>query len=228
MAGLLSVPATRGEPGDGWGAGGGWGERGRGVREGPAEEARGPRGGDVEPAGGRPRRPGRGEPRRGRGLSAEGRSRRPRRTAPRVRPGRDQRRTPGRRGAARRRAGGVTAPGKRSREGFGRAPGVWPCARPCALAGAWRERLHGCCVGRPVAREAAGWGNPAASFPAGGGPVREVGLASRTVRERKSGTGRGTVSAPAVEWVRRSWGGCRSTGASRDQTGMNRLTWDGD
>lgn len=63
-----------------------------------------------------------------------------------------------------------------------RAPGVWPCARPCALARSLRERLHGCCVGRPAPLDAAGWGNTVASFPAGGGPVRGADCASRTWR----------------------------------------------
>ncbi|ROQ67359.1 hypothetical protein EDD93_1783 [Streptomyces sp. 840.1] len=48
---------------------------------------------------------------------------------------------------------------------FRRAPGVWPCARPCALAGSVRKRLHGCCVGRPVALDASGWGKPPSHSP---------------------------------------------------------------
>ncbi len=53
-----------------------------------------------------------------------------------------------------------------------RAPGVWPCARPCALLRPHRERFHGRCVGRPAVLDPVGWGNTAAYIPAGGGPVR--------------------------------------------------------
>lgn len=53
------------------------------------------------------------------------------------------------------------APG-RSGRGPPRAPcvhpGVWPCARTCALARSRRRRLHGCCVDRPAAFDAGGWG----------------------------------------------------------------------
>lgn len=46
-----------------------------------------------------------------------------------------------------------------------RAPRVWPCARPCALARSVRKRFHGCCVGRPAALDTAGWGKPPPHSP---------------------------------------------------------------
>lgn len=57
-------------------------------------------------------------------------------------------------GLARRPGGGTAGAGP----GAGRAPPVWPCARPCALAGAVSKRFHGACVGRPAALDSAGWG----------------------------------------------------------------------
>lgn len=54
--------------------------------------------------------------------------------------------------------GAVRAWWRRRPPGLGRAPGVWPCARPCALVRPFRRRLHGCCVGRPTALDSVGWG----------------------------------------------------------------------
>lgn len=84
--------------------------------------------------------------------------------------------------------------GRRRSTSSARAPGVWPCARPCALVGPFRERLHGCCVGRPAATGLSGLGDTAASFPAGGGPVRGASTASRTVRGPVRRPGAGAVS----------------------------------
>lgn len=103
-----------------------------------------------------------------------------------------------------------------------RAPGVWPCARPCALARPRRERLHGCCVGRPAALDAVGWGNTVASFPAGGGPVRGAGHASRTV----CGAGAGRAAGAGPRMTEESFPGsgraCRRPERSSEQTGANR------
>lgn len=54
------------------------------------------------------------------------------------------------------------APGRCRRVRRGRwrvPPGVWPCARTCALAGPRGRRLHGCCVDRLAELEAGSWGN---------------------------------------------------------------------
>lgn len=98
---------------------------------------------------------------------------------------------PARRGASGARPVRPPAPSPGPSSGVSaRAPGVWPCARPCALARSPRERLHGCCVGRPAVLDTAGWGNTVASFPAGGGPVRGADCASRTWRGAGGGTRR--------------------------------------
>lgn len=66
--------------------------------------------------------------------------------------------------------------------GIGMCSGyVCPCARPCALAARFRERLHVFCVGWPAALDPVGWGIPSPHFPAGDGPVRGAQPASRTV-----------------------------------------------
>lgn len=75
-----------------------------------------------------------------------------------------------------------------------RAPRVWPCARPCALARSVRKRFHGCCVGRPAALDTAGWGKPPPHSPQAVDRVREANRVSRTARRavRLAGVDDGT------------------------------------
>ena len=204
MAGLLSVPATRGDRSE---AGRREGRKGRGGRAGGERRAKegrrnggegaGPRGSGCEV---RPRfgaetsgwRPG-GVPE---GCGSGARRERAVCRPPADQPGPGRTRAPGALSVT---ASGALA-GPRPRVSA-RAPGVWPCARPCALARSPRERLHGCCVGRPAALDAAGWGNTVASFPAGGGPVRGADRASRTRR--------GAGADPAAT-------GSKSDGRARD------------
>src|SRR3954452_3949651 len=46
-----------------------------------------------------------------------------------------------------------------------RAPGVWQCARPCALLRPPVERFDGWCVGRPAVLDPVGWGTPPPTSP---------------------------------------------------------------
>lgn len=183
MAGLLSVPAMcerrrgverregrKGLPG----RGGAHARRRKGG--GRAEKRRGRGGGSVEPVRSRRRRspgwlPGGASGARGvaRGTGRGGVQSAPCRRADQ--PG------PERRGASRTLSAQPRWPSGEVPSGVSpRAPGVWPCARPCALARPLRARLHGCCVGRPAALDTAGWGEHRRLIPRrrrtgpGGGP----------------------------------------------------------
>lgn len=190
MAGLLSVPATRGGL---WGGGGREGRTGRQGRTrdgGRAKEKRGNGGGAGE-AEWRPsaRNSGRSAAVRGWPPTRRGRAR-----WPHVPPPADQR------GPARGAYGcGVVllvygcfreAPPGSSRV----PPGVWPCACTCALARSPGRRLHGCCVDRPAALYAGGWGITPSHSPQAAEPVRGARPASRTVCSRGCG------GVPPHEW----------------------------
>lgn len=213
MAGLLSVPAMcggrrgverregrKGRPG----RGGAHARRRKGG--GRAEKRRGRGGGPVEPVRSRRRRspgwlPGGASGARGNGAGNGKGGVQSAPCRPAGQPG------PERRGASRALSAQPRWPSDEVPSGVSpRAPGVWPCARPCALARPLRARLHGCCVGRPAALDTAGWGNTVASFPAGDGPVRGADRASRTER---GGGGAVRQGRPWTDWrarTRLGWG----------------------
>lgn len=70
-------------------------------------------------------------------------------------------------------------------------PGVWPCARTCALARPRRRRLHGCCVDRPAVLDTGAGGYhrpiPRGRWTGPGGVARLPDRGFRVPRGRSTG-----------------------------------------